>query len=55
MAEIELKRRTETERLRFVLERIRDMPFSMVNDSESLRHTLRTIQGMAILALADGR
>jgi hypothetical protein len=34
------------------LEQIEQMPFSMVNDSESLRHTIRTIQGIARKAIA---
>lgn len=38
--------------LRAALQEIADMPFSMVNDSESLRHSLRTIQQIALKALS---
>lgn len=42
----------EIEELRAALQEIADMPFSMVNDSESLRHSLRTIQQIALKGLA---
>jgi hypothetical protein len=35
------------------LEEIRNTPFSMVNDSESLRHTIRVIQHISGAALAS--
>lgn len=41
----------ENKRLRRALEQIRDAPFSMVNDSESLRHSIRAIQNTADQAL----
>lgn len=39
------------EQMRAALVEIETMPFSMVNDSESLRHTIRTIQLQASKAL----
>jgi hypothetical protein len=41
--------------LRVALEEVRDTPFSMVNDSDSLRHTIRTIQAIANQALRPSR
>lgn len=38
---------------RTALEQIRDMPCSMVNDSESLRHTIKSIQTIAVAALSE--
>lgn len=40
----------ENKRLRTALEQVRDMPFSMVNDSESLRHTIKVMQHLATKA-----
>lgn len=37
----------EVMRLTAALKQIEEMPFTMVNDSESLRHTIRTLQGIA--------
>lgn len=37
----------EIEVLRASLTEIADMPFSMVNDADSLRHTIRVMQGIA--------
>lgn len=42
----------EIDALRSALQEIADTPFSMVNDSESLRHSLRTVQQIALKALA---
>jgi len=42
-------------RLIKAMEEIEQMPFSMVNDSESLRYTLRTIQRIAHNAICDAR
>ncbi len=42
----------EIDALRSALQKIADMPLSMVNDSESLRHSLRTVQQIALKALA---
>jgi hypothetical protein len=39
--------------LRSALEQIRDMPHSLVNDSESLRHTLKTIDHIARQAIGN--
>jgi hypothetical protein len=45
--------RTQVERLREALVEIDAMPFSTLNDSESLRHTIRTIQHRARAALGE--
>lgn len=37
----------ENVRLRQALRDIEEMPFSMVNDSESLRHSIKTMQTIA--------
>jgi hypothetical protein len=37
------------------LNEIDEMPFSMVNDSESLRHTIKTIQAMARAAIGKAK
>ncbi|MFA7280814.1 MAG: hypothetical protein WC100_12025 [Sterolibacterium sp.] len=37
------------------LEEIESMPFSMVNDSDSLRHTIRAMQAIARAALAAAK
>ncbi len=37
----------EIERLRAALLNIEDAPYTMVNDSDSLRHTIRGMQAMA--------
>jgi hypothetical protein len=42
----------ENARLKKALESIDRMPFSMVNDSESLRYTLRQIKNISRAALA---
>jgi len=41
----------EIARLKTALAEIRDTPFSMVNDSESLRHSCRVMQHIATEAL----
>lgn len=43
----------ENKILRAALETIRDTPHNMVNDSESLRHTLRAIDWVARQALGS--
>lgn len=45
----------QRDKLAKVLTDIEAMPFSSVNDSESLRHTIRTMQTMARTALAANK
>lgn len=45
----------ERDRLREAMIQIDEMPASMVNDSESLRHTIRTIQSISSAALHPGK
>lgn len=42
-------------RERRALTQISDMPVSMVNDSESLRHSIKTMQSIARSALSEQR
>jgi hypothetical protein len=41
--------------LKAALKDIEAMPFSMVNDSESLRHTIRALQAIARATLAKAK
>jgi hypothetical protein len=47
--------REENERLRATLRAIENMPATMANDSESLRHTIKTIRYMARAAITSGQ
>ena len=44
----------EIKRLSAALADVRDMPVSMVNDSESLRHSIRVMQNIARGAITAG-